>query len=84
MTLTSPRRADRVLPQPPSARWRPAPALSQATYPSQGINFIIPAGAGGLPDTVARIIGRRLQEKVGQSVVIENKPGGNGASRSRR
>ena len=56
-----------------------APALSQGAYPNQGIKFIIPAGAGGLPDTVARILGRRLQEKVGQSVVIENKPGGNGS-----
>ena len=56
-----------------------APASSQGAYPSQGIKFIIPAGAGGLPDTVARILGRRLQEKVGQSVVIENKPGGNGS-----
>src|SRR6185503_19580876 len=55
------------------------PALSQAAYPTQAIKFIIPAGAGGLPDTVARIMGRRLQDKVGQSVVIENKPGGNGA-----
>jgi len=52
------------------------PALSQAAYPTQAIKFIVPAGAGGLPDTVARIMGRRLQEKVGQSVVIENKPGG--------
>jgi tripartite-type tricarboxylate transporter receptor subunit TctC len=55
------------------------PALSQAAYPTQSIKFIIPAGAGGLPDTVARMMGRRLQEKVGQSVVVENKPGGNGA-----
>src|ERR1041384_2916783 len=53
-------------------------ARAQA-YPTQPIKFIIPAGAGGLPDTVSRIMGRRLQEKVGQSVVIENKPGGNGA-----
>jgi tripartite-type tricarboxylate transporter receptor subunit TctC len=55
------------------------PAQSQAPYPSQSIRFIIPAGAGGLPDTVARIIARRLQERVGQAVVIENKPGGNGS-----
>ena len=55
------------------------PARAQAAYPTQPIKFIIPAGAGGLPDTVARIMGRRLQDKVGQSVVIENKPGGNGA-----
>ena len=55
------------------------PALSQAAYPSQSIKFIIPAGAGGLPDTVSRILGRRLQERIGQSVVTENKPGGNGS-----
>ena len=73
-----------ALPQPPSARSRSAPAFSQGAYPNQAIKFIIPAGAGGLPDTVARILGRRLQEKVGQSVVIENKPGGNGAFRSPR
>ena len=54
------------------------PALGQS-YPSQTIRFVIPAGAGGLPDTVARIVGKRLQDKIGQSVVIENRPGGNGA-----
>ena len=56
-----------------------APAQSQTQYPSQTIRFIVPAGAGGLPDTVARILGRRLQEQIGQSVVVENRPGGNGA-----
>src|ERR1700742_4789237 len=57
----------------------PGLARAQGAYPSQGIRFIIPAGAGGLPDTVARIVARRLQEKIGQSVVVENKAGGNGA-----
>jgi len=56
-----------------------SPAHSQASYPSQTIRFIVPAGAGGLPDTVARLIGKKLQDKVGQSVVVENKAGGNGA-----
>ena len=55
-----------------------APAHSQ-TYPSQNIRFIIPAAPGGLPDTVARIVGKRLQEKLGQNVVVENRAGGNGA-----
>ena len=55
------------------------PARAQAAYPTQGIKFIIPAGAGGLPDTVSRILGRRLQERIGQPVVTENKPGGNGS-----
>ena len=61
------------------AAFAAAPAQSQSQYPDQAIRFIIPAGAGGLPDTVARIVARRLQEKVGQSVVVENKPGGNGS-----
>jgi tripartite-type tricarboxylate transporter receptor subunit TctC len=56
-----------------------AQAQAQAQYPSQTIRFIVPAGAGGLPDTIARIVGRKLQDKVGQSVVVENRPGGNGA-----
>jgi tripartite-type tricarboxylate transporter receptor subunit TctC len=57
------------------AQW---PASSQP-YPNQTIKFIIPAPGGGLPDTVARIVGQSLQERVGQSVVIENRPGGNGS-----
>lgn len=55
-----------------------SPALGQA-YPSQTIRFVVPAGAGGLPDTVARILGKRLSERVGQNVVVENRAGGNGA-----
>ena len=39
---------------------------------------MVPNPAGGLPDTVARIVGRRLQERLNQSVVIENRPGANG------
>lgn len=56
----------------------PWPALSQAPYPSQTIKLIVPNPAGGLPDTVSRIVGRRLQERLGQSVVVENRPGANG------
>src|ERR1700748_409357 len=54
-------------------------ASAQSSYPSQPIRFVIPAGAGGLPDTVARLVAKRLQEKISQSVVVENKPGGNGS-----
>jgi len=54
-------------------------AFAQANYPSQTIRFIVPAGAGGLPDTVARLVAKRLQDKIGQSVVVEDKPGGNGS-----
>jgi tripartite-type tricarboxylate transporter receptor subunit TctC len=56
-----------------------SPAHGQAPYPSQGIRLIVPYAAGGVPDTVARFVGLRLQERVGQSVVVENRPGGNGS-----
>ena len=37
----------------------------------------MPNPAGGLPDTLSRIVGKRLQERIGQPVVIENRPGAN-------
>ena len=48
------------------------------TYPSKPIKFIVPYAPGGLPDTVARWVAQRLTERLGQSVVVDNKPGGNG------
>ena len=48
------------------------------SYPNRAIRFIVPYSAGGLPDTVARIYAQRLGERLGQPVVIDNKPGANG------
>src|SRR5258708_27633586 len=53
-------------------------AHAQAPYPTQTIKFLVQAAAGGLPDTVARITARRLQEGLGPSVVVENPPGPRG------
>jgi tripartite-type tricarboxylate transporter receptor subunit TctC len=53
-------------------------AQAQARYPTQPIRFYVQAAAGGLPDTVARIVARRLQEKLGGTIVVENRPGANG------
>ena len=55
-------------------------AQAQAPYPNQGIRFIVPYAPGGLPDTVARIVAQHLQERVGQSVVVENRAGGGAAA----
>ena len=54
----------------------PASLLAQ-TYPSKPIKFIVPYAAGGLPDRVARVVALRLTERLGQSVVVDNKLGGN-------
>jgi tripartite-type tricarboxylate transporter receptor subunit TctC len=55
------------------------PARAQAPYPTQSIKLLVPYAPGGLPDTVARIIGARLQERLGQSIVVENRPGAAGS-----
>lgn len=56
----------------------PTQLLAQAGYPAKPIKFIVPYSAGGLPDTVARIFAQRLGDRLGQSVVVDNKPGANG------
>src|SRR5262245_53474753 len=55
-----------------------AQSTAQTQAPGQPIKFIVTHPAGGLPDTVARAVGRRLQERLGQSVVVENRSGANG------
>lgn len=53
------------------------PAAAQE-YPTQTIRMVSSFGAGGGSDIIGRIIAARLQEKLGQSVVVENKPGAGG------
>lgn len=45
-------------------------------YPTRTVTLIAPWAAGGAVDTVARIIGPKLSERLGKSVVVENRPGG--------
>jgi len=55
-----------------------APAALAQDYPNKPIRIIVPFGPGGGGDIVGRIFGQALQEKLGQAVVIENKPGAAG------
>ena len=56
----------------------PARAQSDPNYPSKVIHFIVGFAAGGGNDIFARLVGQKLQENTGQTVVIENKPGAGG------
>ena len=54
------------------------PALAQ-TFPNRTMRIVVPYPPGGSIDLTGRIVAKNLQERVGQSVVVENKPGANGA-----
>ena len=47
-------------------------------YPNQPIRLIVPYSAGGGTDTVARQWGERIGKRLGQNVIVENRPGANG------
>ena len=49
-----------------------------ATWPTKPVKLIVPYGAGSSPDVLARIIGDKLAPRLGQPVVVENRPGAGG------
>jgi tripartite-type tricarboxylate transporter receptor subunit TctC len=54
-------------------------AAAQGQYPRQPVKLIVPYAPGGVPDTAARLLGQKLQARIGQTVVVENRAGGNGS-----
>jgi len=55
-----------------------APTMAQESWPSRPVRLVVPYVAGGLPDTMARAVGQRMAETIGQQVVVENRPGAGG------
>ncbi|WP_051953747.1 Bug family tripartite tricarboxylate transporter substrate binding protein [Xenophilus azovorans] len=51
------------------------PASGQGDYPNKPVKLVVPYGAGGGTDQIARLISNKLSQRLGQPVVVENKPG---------
>ncbi|MEO7940315.1 MAG: tripartite tricarboxylate transporter substrate binding protein [Burkholderiaceae bacterium] len=62
---------------------KPGMVLAQGAFPTQPIRIIVPFGAGGLADITIRLVGQALSEKLGQAVIIDNKPGAGGIPAAR-
>ena len=60
--------------------WQPVQAQAQVQpYPNRPIKIVVPFPAGGTTDVVARLVGQRMAESMGQPVLVENKGGAGGA-----
>ena len=61
--------------------WRALPraaARAGQNYPNRPIRLIVPFAAGGAVDVLARLLGGKLSEQIGQPVIVENRPGAGG------
>jgi len=54
------------------------PAAPAETYPIKPIRMVVGFNAGGAPDILARLLGERLHDRMGQPVVVDNRPGATG------
>lgn len=56
---------------------QPAPARAQS-WPSKPLQMVVPQGAGGSTDAIARLVGQALGDRLGQTVVMDNRAGAGG------
>ncbi len=91
--LALPARLPCAAPAPPAARVRgasfavavvallaAAPPLCAQTWPSRPVRVVVPFAAGGLNDTMARIVAQQLGEQLRTSFLIDNRPGAGGTT----
>lgn len=53
-------------------------AFAAEAFPARPVRLIVPSGAGGVTDILARVLADRLSDSVGQQVIVDNRPGASG------
>jgi tripartite-type tricarboxylate transporter receptor subunit TctC len=56
----------------------PGSVLAQAGFATRPVRIVVPFAAGGATDVIARVLGERMAQQLGQTVVVDNKPGAAG------
>jgi tripartite-type tricarboxylate transporter receptor subunit TctC len=74
-----PRRLAALLAATACAAAAAAPPASDQTYPARPVRVVIAFGPGGIADTIARLVGQKLNDRFGQPVIGDNRPGAGGA-----
>ncbi|ONG47959.1 transcriptional initiation protein Tat [Pseudoroseomonas deserti] len=77
---TLPLRRRCLLAATPALLATPALAQDAATWPTRPIRIVVPFAAGGASDVSTRVLSQKLTELLGQSVVVENRPGAGGTT----
>src|SRR5262245_22349249 len=76
--MRSSRRLARLVPAAMAALALAGTAAAQGDFPNKPIKLVVPYAAGGLPDTMSRVIAAHMSESIGQQIVVENRPSAGG------
>lgn len=61
-----------------TALWQSLHPARAQEWPNRTVRIVVPFGAGSTPDIIMRLVGEQLQQRLGQTFIVENKPGASG------